>query len=60
MLENANQWDSLVWLLHEELLDQIFVLLRELLLKSNFLALLIPGNGDLITSEGSITVYQFV
>ena len=30
MLEDLDQWDSLIWLLFEELVDQIFVFLGDL------------------------------
>lgn len=30
MLEDLDQWDSLIWLLFEELVDQVFVFLRDL------------------------------
>ena len=60
MLEDLDQWDSLIWLLFEELVDQVFVFLRDLWLKSNLLLHLVAGNRTLVTSVGSIAVDQLI
>ncbi len=60
MLENLYQWDSLLRDLHEELVDQVFVLLWELLLELDFLTDLISSNRRLIASEWCITMDQLI
>ena len=60
MMENANKFDSLVWLLHKEFVDQVFVLLRQLRLESNLLTHLVTGYSDLVASEWRISMHQLI
>lgn len=60
MLEHLNQWDSLIWILSEELVDKIFVFLRNLALERYLLFRLVSGNGLLVATEGSVPVDELV
>ena len=60
VLEDLDQRNSLVWVFHEEPVDQVFVLLRNPLLEGDRLASLVAGNGRLVASVGSVAVHQFV
>ena len=60
VIENANQLDSLVRLLHDELVNKVLVLLRELRLEGNLLADLVAGDGDLIASEWRVSMHELI
>ncbi len=60
MLENLYQRDSLLGDLHEELVNQVFVLLGKLLLELDFLTDLISGNCRLVASEWCVSVDEFI
>ena len=57
VLEHFDQRDSLVGLLFQELVHEVFVLLRDFRLKSYCLTSLVPGNRLLIPSKGCIPVH---
>ena len=60
MLEHVNQFDSLVGVFLEELVDQVLVLLRNLRLESDPLTHLVTSDRLLITSKRSISVNKLV
>ena len=60
MLEDLDEWDSLVGVLLEELVDQVLVLLRDLRFELNRLTSLVPCDRLLIPSERCIAVDQLV
>ena len=60
VLEHLDQRDSLISVLLEELVDEVFVLLGYLRLERDRLTCLIPGNCLLVSSEGCISVNELV
>jgi hypothetical protein len=60
VLEYLNQRDSLVWVLLQKLVDQIFVLLGDLALEGDLRTGLVAGNGLLIPTKGSVSVDKLV
>ena len=60
MLEYLYQWNSLIWVLLEELFDKIFVLLRDLGFEDDLLVYLISSYHVLITLEGCLSMDKLV
>ena len=60
MLEYLYQWNSLIWVLLEELFDKIFVLLWDLGFEDDLLVYLISSYHVLITFEGCLSVDKLV
>ena len=60
VLEYLDQGDPLVWILLQELIDQVLILLRHLRLELDRLSRLVPGDRLLIPPERCMPVAQFV
>ena len=59
MLKHLNQRDSLIRVLLQEPIDQVFVLLADARLECNCRSSLIPGDSLLITAKRRISMHKF-